>query len=186
MLFVFLQFSLSKTFPPWPPAFTFHGTWKVPSTNLSTPVTVVQTSHPTRQYMNKNHGMNQIWRTNAAERLYRKIVGNGTDWICYGLNQTLPYSVGYIEWLPKPEGYVKMEGNFTYHGKLCDLYTKNISYAKEFFYKLYVDPVTNFPVAYVLKAIPTFVSHYDVYVVEYDEFYPYPLEGIWNFPCTLR
>lgn len=177
MLICLITFSISGL-SPWPPSWTIKGTWKVPYTNLSNPITIVQ--EPGRQYTNKFDGVEIIWKTGPAERFYRKIVGNGSSPICYGYDQTLEWDIPFVDFLPDPTGFVQSDGNWTYHGRRCQLWTKNISNAKGFYYRLYIDELTGDPLCYWAQSISIYDSHYDVYILEIDEFSRTTLPGIYD------
>jgi C1A family cysteine protease len=193
-IYFFFSFGLSKfftnqklsglNFPVWPSRFTIRGTWKVPYTNLSNPILIVQ--EPDRQYSSKFNGLEQIWKTGPEEKIYRKIVYNDTNPICYGFDLSQPYDIEFTEFLPQPDGYILQSIESTYHGRKCELWMKQIDNAKVFTYKLYVDLQTRFPIAYILEAISMYSSHYDVYVLEINEFFPTSISGVWNFPSICQ
>ncbi|KAK8894821.1 hypothetical protein M9Y10_023259 [Tritrichomonas musculus] len=187
MLFVFL--SLVSSNPPpmfsWPPRYTIRGTWNVPYTNLSNPMTIVH--EPNRQYTNQLNGAEEIWSTTAEEHIHRKIVGAGDKFICYGYNKTVQeWDIDLVKFLPDPEGYVAQEGLYSYRGKSCNLYIKTLNTEKTQTWKMYTDNETGYPVGYVAQAISIFSSHYDVYILNIDEFIPEALPGVWTFPIMCQ
>ena len=169
----------------WPPSYTIHGTWKVPYTNLSNPITISHEPH--RQYTNQLNGVEQIWNTGPEDHLHRKIVGAGDKFICYG------YSKGPENWdlemtqfLPDSEGYRTQEGLHAYNGRLCKLHVKTEAGGKTQTWKVYTDNATGYPVGYVAQAVSVFGSHYDLYVLDIDKFVPEPLPGVWQLPAICK
>ncbi|KAH0791112.1 Clan CA, family C1, cathepsin L-like cysteine peptidase [Histomonas meleagridis] len=169
----------------WPAKYTIRGTWKVPYTNLSNPITIVH--EPSRQYTNQLNGVEQIWTTTKEEHLHRKIVGAGDKMICYGYSKSAAdWDLELTQFLPDPAGYVAQEGLYPYNGKLCNLYVKTEVDGKTSTWKMYTDSETGYPVAYVAQAISLFYSHYDVYILEINEFIPDALYGVWSFPSICN
>lgn len=165
----------------WPSSYTIRGTWNVPYTNLSNPMTIVH--EPGRQYTNQLNGLEQIWNTEKEEHIHRKIVGAGDKMICYGYNKgPSDWDIELTQFLPDPAGYVAQEGTYNYRGKACNLYIKSEDDGKVQTWKMYTDVETGYPVAYVMQAVSIFSSHYDVYVLNIEEFIPEALPGVWNFP----
>ena len=165
----------------WPASYTIRGTWNVPYTNLSNPITI---SHePTRQYTNQLNGVEQIWNTGAEEHFHRKIVGAGDKFICYGYSKGPEnWDIEMAKFLPDPEGYRTQEGEYVYRGRVCKLHVKTVAGGKTQTWKVYTDNTTGYPVGYIAQAVSLFGSHYDLYVLDIDEFIPEPLPGVWQLP----
>ena len=172
--------SLSLSFPAWPPRYTIIGTWKVPYTNLSNPMTIVH--EPGRQYTNQLNGVEQIWNSGPEERVHMKIVGAGNETQCMTIFENESFDVSITEFLPDPEGFSLVDDSYSYHGIRCELWQKTVDSGKIQTYKMYINKETGDPVAYWIQAVSMFNSHYDVYVLEIDEFYHDVLPGYWNFP----
>ena len=182
MLALFAALSLSRA-PAftWPPRYTIRGTWNVPYTNLSNPIVV---SHePDRQYASQLNGVEQIWNTLPEAHFHRKIVGAGDKFICYGYNKTAAdWDIEITHFLPDPAGFVTKDGTYTYRGKVCKLHEKTLDGGKTQTWKMYTEVSTGYPVAYVAQAVSLFHSHYDLYVLNIDEFIPEALPGVWQLP----
>ena len=187
MLSLLTFFAVSNP-PPifsWPPRYTIRGTWNVPYTNLSNPITIVH--EPNRQYTDKLNGLERIWTTTAEEHTHRKIVGAGDKFICYGYNKpSTEWDLELTQFLPDPDGFVAQEGLYSYMGHSCNLYIRTEETAKPQTWKIYTDNVTGYPVGYVMQAISIYNSHYDVYVLNIDEFIPDALPGVWAFPIMCQ
>jgi len=166
--------------PKWPPRWTIHGKWRVPYTNLSNPITIVQ--EPNRQYSNEMNGLLRTWNTGPEERIHRKTVVAQNQTICYGWDQNSDWTIELIEYLPDLSTYKLQNGKYSYKGILCDLYMKVENTPKVQTWKMYVDAKTGYPVAYVAQAISMHHSHYDLYILEIDEFIPEAIPGVWNLP----
>jgi C1A family cysteine protease len=181
MLF-FASLAISATLPfSWPPSYTIIGTWNVPYTNLSNPLIVVH--EPNRQYTDQLNGVERIWSTTAEQHFHRKVVGAGDEFICYDYDKVAAeWDIELTEFLPNPTGYRKKNGTYPYNGHLCNLYEKVEAGGKTQTWRLYTDIETNDPVAYVAQAISLYGSHYDVYVLEIQEFIPDALPGVWTLP----
>jgi len=182
-MFLFSLIAQTVSFPQWPPRYTIRGTWKVPYTNLSNPITIVR--EPGRQYTDQLNGLERIWNSGPEERIHRKIVGAGDKMVCFTIPDDEPFDIEFTEFLPSPEGFSLQQGDYSYHGKLCDLWVKKIDGGKTQTYKMYIDKAGN-PVAYVLQAVSMFHSHYDVYILEIDEFINDILPGYWNIPTMCK
>lgn len=187
-MFLFLTsfaFCVKPKMFSWPPSYTLRGTWNVPYTNLSNPFLVVH--EPTRQYTSQLNGVEQIWSTTAEEHIHRKIVGNGTDFICYGYDKTAAnWDIELVQFLPDPQGWSAEDGTYSYRGHECYLYTKTENDEKTQSWKLYVDINTGAPVGYVAQAISVFHSHYDVYILNIEEYLAEALPGVWDFPLVCQ
>jgi hypothetical protein len=183
MLSFFLCFSLSVPAFQWPARYTIIGTWNIPYTNVSNPITVVH--EPDRQYTNQLNGIEQIWSTTAQAHFHRKVVPNGTAYICYNYNKTqVDWDIELTYFLPDPDGYVTQPGLYSYRGRLAKLHTKTESGGKTQTWKLYTDPDSGYPISYIAQAISLFGSHYDVYILDIDTFIPDVLPGVWSLPST--
>ena len=178
MLFGFLILTFSTV--KWPPRWTAKGTWRVPYTNLSNPILIVQ--EPNRQYTNELNGLLQIWNTGPEERIHRKTVVAQNQTICYGWSNDLDWDIEMVEFLPDLSEYTLDSNTYTYKGRLCKLYIKKEATAKPQTWKMYIDIKTGYPVAYVAQAISIHHSHYDLYILEFDEFIPEAIQGVWNLP----
>lgn len=178
MLFGLLSTSISASPPRWPSSFTFKGTWRVPYTNLSNSLEVVQ--EPKRQYINEHNGLLRIWNTDKEQRIHRKTVVAMNQTICYGWDETQQWTIEFTEFLPDMTGFAKVDGEFAYNGILCDLWEKTVPLAKKHTYRVYVSKETGYPVAYYAKAVSIYGSHYDVYILEIHEFMPYAIQGVWD------
>jgi len=84
--------------------------------------------------------------------------------------------------LPDPARYTTANGVYSYRGKLCKLRMRSASGGKTQSWKVYTEVETGHPVGYVAQAISLFGSHYDVYVLNIDEFVPEALPGVWQLP----
>jgi len=179
---MFLSIFLQKgaAFPPWPGSYTIFGTWKVPYANLTNQIVISQ--EPSRQYINKLNGVNQIWQTTDEEKFYRKIVVADNQSICYDYNMSEGYQNEMVQFLPDPDGFYLKKGTYPYNGRQCDLWEKVIDGPKVSTYRVYIDRATGNPVGFVTKAISIFHSHYDIYVLDIERFERYPLPGAWNLP----
>lgn len=164
----------------WPPSYTLRGTWKVPYTNLSNSLLVVH--EPKRQYTSELNGLLRQWNTGPEERIHRKIITAYDREICYNYPTTGVWDIELTEFLPDPEGYAEQPGLYQYNGRLCRMYMKVLDTDKTQTWKMYVDRESGAPVAYVAQAISIYGSHYDVYVLEINEFQPYALPGVWDIP----
>jgi C1A family cysteine protease len=171
---------LTVSFPEWPARYTIIGTWKVPYTNLSNPITIVH--EPGRQYKNQLNGLEQIWDSSPEERVHMKIVGAGDKQVCMTIFPNESFDVELTEFLPSPEGFNLVEGDFAYHGIRCELWEKVIDMGKVQTYRMYINKENGNPVAYLVQAISMFHSHYDVYILEIDEFHREVLPGYWTLP----
>ena len=174
-------FGSALAFDAFPGSYTIRGSWNVPYTNLSNPILIVV--EPTRTYTNKYGGLEQIWDTLGEERFYRKIVAHDNETICFQhtVKEGQKWDDELVQFLPKPDGFQYM-GLRQHRGRLCELWEKNESTPKLQTWDMYIDPETKYPVSYWAKAISMYSSHYDVYVLDIDEFYPYALPGTWVIP----
>jgi hypothetical protein len=169
----------------WPARYTLVGTWSIPYANVSNPLVVVH--EPNRQYTSQLNGLERAWTTTAAEHFHRKVVTNGDHPICYG------YSRGAADWdlelthfLPDPDGYATQPGLFAYGGRQARLHTKTVAGNKTQTWKVYTDPATGYPIAYVAHAISLFDSHYDIYVLTVEKFTPFASAGVWQLPAICN
>lgn len=171
-----ILFSLFYTIPK---SYTIRGSWKVPYINLSNPILIVR--EPNRQYTDKYNGLERIWTTTSEEKFHRKIVVADNDTICYGYNEE-NYDLQLNDFLPNPNGF-SLVGERTYLGKVAYLWRKvDDSNPKIQTYDVYIDKVTGYPLAFYAKAFSLFNSHYDIYILEIEDFIPYALPGYWSFP----
>lgn len=184
MILGFVSFAFSASVPRWPPSWTIRGTWKVPYTNLSNHLEVVQ--EPTRQYINEHNGLLQIWNTDPSQRIHRKIVAAMNKTICFGYSEEKPWDIEFTQFLPDMTEFKQVDGIYIYSGKRCDLWRKTIAGGKTQTWEMYIEHTTGKPVAYKAHAISIYGSHYDIYVLEIDEFLPEAASGVWNMPsiCT--
>lgn len=175
---------LVTSFPDWPPVYSFRGTWKVPYINLTSPITVVQ--WPDHQYYEQQNGLLRQWNTDATQKFHRKTVVAENETICYEWDKRTEWDIKLTEFLPKPDGFTKHDGTISYNGVVCELWEKVIDSGKTQTYRIYINAETGDPVAYVCNAISIFGSHYDLYVLEINEFLRDALPGAWNLPyvCT--
>lgn len=164
-------------FPVWPPSYTLKGTWSVPYTNLSNPITIVTT--PSRQYTNKYDGLEIIWKSTKEEHKYRKLIVAQDKQICYGFNKE--WTIELTEFLPKPDGYSYI-GQYAHLGKTCHVWEKTEATDKPQTWRIYVDVLTGFPVTYYAKAISVYGSHYDIYEINVESFMPDAQPGFFIFP----
>ena len=178
MLFSLISLSVSKDPPVWPGSFSFQGTWRVPYTNLSNSLEVVQ--EPQRQYINEHDGLLRTWNTGKEQKIHRKTVVAMNQTICYGWDDSQPWTIEFTEFLPDMTGFNYLEGVYTYNGILCDVWEKVVDTAKTQTYRIYVSASTGYPVAYWSQAISIYGSHYDVYILEIHKFVPYATKGVWD------
>lgn len=178
MIFGLVYSSFSA--PRWPSSYTLKGTWKVPYTNLSNHLVVVQ--EPTRQYINEHNGLLQIWNTGPEQHFHRKIVAADNDTICFGWDDDQPWTIDFTEFLPDLSEYKLQDGTYTYNGHLCNMWSKVINGPKTQTWEMYIEVGTGKPIAYKAHAISIYHSHYDVYILEIDEFAPEAAVGVWSIP----
>jgi C1A family cysteine protease len=171
---------LTVSFPQWPARYTIIGTWKVPYANLSNPITIVH--EPGRQYTNQLNGVEQIWNSGPEERVHMKIVGAGDKSVCMTIFPNETFDIELTQFLPSPEGFSLINDSVAYHGIRCELWEKVIDMGKVLTYRMYINKENGNPVAYWVQAISVFNSHYDIYVLEIDEFYREVLPGYWTIP----
>ena len=174
-------FSSSLGFDRFPARYTIKGSWNIPYTNLSNPILIV--SEPTRTYTSKYDGLEQIWDSLGEERFYRKIVAHDNETICFKhtVAEGETWDDELVKFLPDPDGFVFV-GMRSYRGRICELWEKNESTAKLQTWDIYIDNETKYPVSYWMKAISIYSSHYDIYILEIDEFQPYALPGAFVIP----
>jgi C1A family cysteine protease len=173
------------SFEAFPARYTIRGTWNLPYINLTNPITIVV--EPTRTYTNKYHGLEQIWTTLGEERFYRKIVTRDNETVCFQhtVMDGQDWDEELVQFLPKPDGFSFM-GIRQYNGRLCELWEKNESTPKPQTWRIYINPKTKYPVSYWMKAISIYHSHYDIYILNVDEFFPYALPGTWVIPDICK
>ena len=178
-----LSFFISSAFAfeKFPARYTIRGSWNVPYTNLSNPILIVV--EPTRTYTSKYNGLEQIWDSTGEERFYRKIVAHDNETICFKhtVKEGQKWDDELVKFLPDPDGF-SLVGKRSYRGRICEVWEKNESTPKLQTWDIYIDPETKFPVAYWMKAVSIYSSHYDIYILDIDEFQPYALPGAWVIP----
>jgi hypothetical protein len=114
-------------------------------------------------------------------------VTNGVKPVCDGHDRTsADWDPELTHFLPDPEGYVTQPGLYTYAGRLATLHTKSIPGGKTQSWKLYTDPTTGHPIAYVAHAISLFDFHCDIYVLTIEEFVPFGSAGYWQLPSICN
>jgi len=178
MFSVFLIFA--NCFKPFPAKYTIKGSWNVPYINFSNPILIVH--EPTRQFTNKFNGVEQIWTSGPEERIHRKIVIADDKPVCYGFSPDREWDIELNEFLPKPDGYTFV-GLKQRRGMVCELWERKEATAKPQTWQIYINPANGHPVSYVAHAVSLFHSHYDIYILDIDEFIPDVLPGFWNFPA---
>ena len=172
-----LFLSLVKSFKAFSPKYTIRGTWNVPYVNLTNPILIVH--EPTRQYTNKYNGLEQIWNSGPEEKIHRKIVVADNKSICYGYSGE--WDIELTQFLPNPEGFQYI-GMRQKRGIICELWEKKEATPKPQTWQIYINPKNGHPVSYVAHAISMFHSHYDIYILDIDEFIPEVPPGYFNFP----
>lgn len=176
-----LFLSRGIAFKQFPARYTIRGSWNVPYTNLSNPIII--SVEPSRTYTSKYNGLEQIWVSTGEERIYRKVVASDDKMICYDHQPEDggEWDLELNEFLPKPDGYKKV-GMRQHRGRVCEVWEKNVSTPKLQTWDIYIDPATGYPVSYIAHAVSLYHSHYDIYILDIDDFQPDSLPGAWNFP----
>ena len=184
LMFTFLIAAV-HAFEPYSSSYTIRGSWRVPYTNLSNPILVATT--PGRQYVSKYNGLEETWTSLENEGIYRKRVVADDKVICFSYIEgvTPDWEFDIVTFLPSPDDFY-LVGNKSVNGHHCEHWQRVENTPKKQTWDFYIDSVTKQPISYQMTAISIYSSHYDLYILDIDDYTPYVLPSYWNYPSLTE